>query len=73
MARGDHGLPKVSPGLTMPNPSTPCRRDTPETALLLFRGWPTRRAGGRLLPFWIPHAVRILNHSLQEKVHFVFF
>jgi hypothetical protein len=30
----------------MPNPSTPCRRVTPETALWLFLGWPAHRAGG---------------------------
>jgi hypothetical protein len=44
--RGIHGLPKVSPRLTMPNPSTPCGRATPQTALRLFGGWPARRAGG---------------------------
>jgi hypothetical protein len=33
MARGGHGLPKVSPGPAMPNPSKPCGRATPETAL----------------------------------------
>jgi hypothetical protein len=33
MARGGHGLPKVSLGPAMPYPSTPC-------------GWPTYRAGG---------------------------
>jgi hypothetical protein len=45
MARGGHGLPKVSPGLAMPNPSTLCRLATPETALRLFIGWPAHRAG----------------------------
>jgi hypothetical protein len=33
--RGGHGLPKVSLGPAMPTPSTPCGRDTPETAA----GW----------------------------------
>jgi hypothetical protein len=46
VARGIHGLPKVSSGPAMPNPSTPCWRATPETALRLFRGWPAHRAGG---------------------------
>jgi hypothetical protein len=30
----------------MTNPSTPCGRVTPETALRLFQGWPAHRAGG---------------------------
>jgi hypothetical protein len=33
MARGGHGLPKVSPGSAMPYPSTPAGRATPKTAL----------------------------------------
>jgi hypothetical protein len=33
MAKGGHGLPKVSPEPAMPNPSTPCERATPETAI----------------------------------------
>jgi hypothetical protein len=39
MARGGRGLPKVSCVTAMPNPSTPSRRATPETALRLFQGW----------------------------------
>jgi hypothetical protein len=39
MARGDHGLPKVSPGPAMPYPSMPYRQATPETALQPFMGW----------------------------------
>jgi hypothetical protein len=35
MARGGHGLPRVSPRLAMLNPSMPCGWATPETAL-----WP---------------------------------
>jgi hypothetical protein len=46
MARGGHGLPKVSCGPAMPKPYTPCGRATPQTALWPFGGWPTRRAGG---------------------------
>jgi hypothetical protein len=45
MARGGHGLPKVSTGSTMPDPSTPCGQATPETASQL-QGWPTHKAGG---------------------------
>ena len=43
IARGIHGLPKVSPRPTMADPSTPYGQATPETALWLFWGWPTRR------------------------------
>jgi hypothetical protein len=51
MARGMHGLPKVSPGPAMPYLSTPCRRATAKTAFCLFIGWPACRAGGlRLSP-----------------------
>ena len=32
MARGGHGLPKVSPGPAMPNQSIPCGWATPKTA-----------------------------------------
>jgi hypothetical protein len=32
MVRGGYGLPKVSPGLAMPYPYTPCMQATPETA-----------------------------------------
>jgi hypothetical protein len=40
MGRGIHGLPKVSPELAMPNPSTPCRRATPKTAVFYPLGYP---------------------------------
>jgi hypothetical protein len=46
MARGGYGLPKVSPEPAMPNPSTPCRQATPETALQPFQGRYACRAGG---------------------------
>jgi hypothetical protein len=46
MARGGHELPKVSPGLAMPNPSMPYGWATPKTVLQLFQDWPTYRAGG---------------------------
>jgi hypothetical protein len=45
MATGGHGLPKVSIRPTMPDPSTPCGRASPETALRPFQGWPASRAG----------------------------
>jgi hypothetical protein len=46
MARGIYGLPKVSPGPAMPDPSTPCRLAMPEMARWLFLGLPARRTGG---------------------------
>jgi len=45
MARGRHGLPKVSPRPAMLDSSTPSGRATAETALLMFQGWPARKAG----------------------------
>jgi hypothetical protein len=45
MARASHGLPKVSPRPSMPNPSTPCGQATLGMALHPFQGWPTHRAG----------------------------
>jgi hypothetical protein len=72
MARGGQGLPKVSLGPAMPYPSTPYGRPPPETALQLFQGWPPvgRAAFGRLLPPWIPYAVRLchrLTGSLRSS------
>jgi hypothetical protein len=46
MSRGGHGLPNVSLGPTMPDPSTPCGRATPETALQSFYGWSAHKVGG---------------------------
>jgi hypothetical protein len=46
MAWVSQGVPKVSPGPAMPNPATPCRQNTPETALWPFQGWPARWSGG---------------------------
>jgi hypothetical protein len=45
VARDGHGLLKVSLGPAMPNPSTPCGRSTPETAVFQ--------------PLGHPHAVRL--------------
>jgi hypothetical protein len=53
MARGGHGLPKVASGPTMPYPSMPCKRATPETALWPFQGWFICWAGG-LRPVFYP-------------------
>jgi hypothetical protein len=38
MARDGHGLPKVLLGPAMPDPSTPCGRATPVTALTTISG-----------------------------------
>jgi hypothetical protein len=48
MARGGHGVPKVSPGTAMPYPFTLCGRATPVMALWPFQEWPARRARGLL-------------------------
>jgi hypothetical protein len=60
--RGIHGLPKVSCGFAMPDPYTPCSP-------------PARRAAcDRLLPNWIPLAVRpwsrhiLLRHATSRHV-----
>jgi hypothetical protein len=45
MGRGIQGLPKVSSGPAIPDPSMPCRRATLETDLRPFQGWPARKAG----------------------------
>jgi hypothetical protein len=55
--RGIHGPSKAGPGA--PDPSTPCGRATPETALRPFLGSPARRAGGlRLFPTPPPNTPR---------------
>jgi hypothetical protein len=46
MARGGHGLPKVSPGPTLPYSSMPCRQAIPRAALPPFWGWLGCTAGG---------------------------
>jgi hypothetical protein len=43
MARGNHGLPKVSLGLAIPDPYMLCGQATPETALRPFLGRPIGR------------------------------
>jgi hypothetical protein len=57
MARGGIGLPKISPGPTMPYPSIPC-------------GWATGPSGqavfGRLLPLWTPHAVTSMTKTSSD-------
>jgi hypothetical protein len=45
MARGGHGLPKVSIGPAKHYPSTPCGRVTSETTLWPFQGLLAYRAG----------------------------
>jgi hypothetical protein len=62
MARGGHGLPKVSPRSAMPNPSKPCGhagRPPMKRSYSCLRGGPPsgRGACGCLLPLWKPHAV----------------
>jgi hypothetical protein len=47
MARGGHGLPKVSPRPAMLYSSMPCSQATPETNLWPFQTWRARRVGGQ--------------------------
>jgi hypothetical protein len=67
MARGIHGLPKVSPGPAMPDPSMPCKWATPKTALRPYAGrWPAAvfyPLGYPTLcrPAWVP-----LEETLQK-------
>jgi hypothetical protein len=70
MARGGHGLSKVSPGHAMPNSSRPCGQATPVTALRPFQGWPTRRAGG----FWPSSNLLVTPRrtpTITSSLHFV--
>jgi hypothetical protein len=53
MARGGHGLPKISPGPTMPYMFALCRRATSETVIRLCQSWPAHRVGG-LRPSFTP-------------------
>jgi hypothetical protein len=53
MARGGHGLPKVSHGPAMPNPSTPFGRATPEIALRSVSGV-THPQGGQPAAVFYP-------------------
>jgi hypothetical protein len=71
IARGDHGLPKVSLGPAMLYPCMPCGQATPETALQLFQGWLTHRVGGLQLsstPLDTPRCTPTLltHYYLQE-------
>jgi signal peptidase I len=55
MARGGRGLPKVSLWPVVPDPFTPYGRATPEWSY----GWSPCRAGSRVIPLWLPNAVRL--------------
>jgi hypothetical protein len=61
-----HGFPKVSGGPAMPYPSMPCELATPETALVLFQGWPTHREiclQQSFTPLYTPHRTLLLRWS----------
>jgi len=55
MARGGHGLSRVSSGPAMPYPFTLCGRATPQG----------RAACGCLLFLWTPHSVRVWFYSFS--------
>jgi hypothetical protein len=63
MARGDHGLPKVSPKPSCPTFLRPAGGPPLKQHYVCFRGGrPTRRATcGYLLPPLTPHAVRLCS------------
>jgi hypothetical protein len=71
MARGGHGLPKVSPGPAISYPPTPCERATPETAL--------HEGGGSLLasstpldtPRRTPKVIHLYSHCYTIQVALV--
>jgi hypothetical protein len=68
MARGDHGLSKVSLGSVMPYVSSSRGRPLLIGPYHHFMGGPpTRRAAcSRLLPPWTPHAIRLWCHSTSD-------
>jgi hypothetical protein len=51
---GGHGLPKVSPELAMPDPSRPCGRATPDTAVSGVAHPQGRRPAAVFYPFEHP-------------------
>jgi hypothetical protein len=61
--RGIHGLPKVSCRTAMPDPYTPCRRATPQTALRPFGGRPA--AVYFPLGYPIPYGPVTYSHCLH--------
>jgi hypothetical protein len=77
MARGDHGLLKVSPGSAMPYPTLRCPADGPPLKWPhgLFRGGLLAKQGtcDSFLPFWTPHAVREYKNLHQNAGLYVLF
>jgi hypothetical protein len=61
MAKGDHGLSKVSPVPAMPYPFRPASGPPHKRAYGCFRDGPLaeQAACGRLLPFWTPPAIHL--------------
>jgi hypothetical protein len=71
IAKGIHGLLKVSPGSYLPDPSMPCWRATPEMALQPFMGWLACRAGGlqpSSTPLDTPDSMGLPNSLLQSLI-----
>jgi hypothetical protein len=68
MARGGHGISKVSPGAAMFYPAMPCGKASPETNH--FRGGPPRglAACNRLLTLWTPHAVHLSTVTQRQCI-----
>jgi hypothetical protein len=76
MARGGHGLPKVSLGPAMPYPSTPYGRATPETALQQPSSTPLDTPRHTPMPFRPasirPHLIEFLNLVLIFSLFVLF-
>jgi hypothetical protein len=70
MARGGHGLPKVSPGPAMPDPSTPWGRATPEKPLRPFKGVALPQ-GGRPAAVFFPfgHPTSYACDDGGDRIH----
>jgi hypothetical protein len=66
MARGGHGLPEVSPGTTMPDPSTPSKQASPQRPFQGFQqcGWPA----AILYPFGHPTLYAV--HRTPMPLHY---
>jgi hypothetical protein len=67
MARGGHGLPKLSTGPAMPDRSTPCGQANPETDSQPFQQRPAPMAGG-LWPSPIPLETPCLTLKKTQPV-----
>jgi YD repeat-containing protein len=68
MARGGHGLPKVSLGLAMPYPFAPWGRATPQTGMAYPQGG---QPAAVFYPFGhpLPYAYDFSSRSIKDRVN----